>query len=367
VVGARASLPAPGRRKYLLAAAALVAVSVGAVLFAGHTNATRLGSGNPASLPVGPAAPTLNGAKGWLNSSPLTATDLTGKVVLYDFWTYSCVNCVRTLPSVRSWYTRYASDGLEVVGIHSPEFNFEKVHTNVARAVQRLGVSWPVALDDDMAIWNAFSNQYWPADYVADRQGRIRYTHFGEGDYQSTEDVLRRLLGVDAHSPRAVPSTGAQSTAGASSASITPETYLGTSQGQEGARPGPATYPEPGVLPTNRVALVGGWIGEPEDDRSTAMGSSVILAYRAREVNLVMGTAAAGGRPVDALVELDGKPLPPEFRTSQTMIDGEGRTFVRVDVSDMYRLVLGPTIGNHTLRVIAQGPGLLAFDFTFGG
>ena len=152
--------------------------------------------------PTSGPAPALE-AKGWINSPPLTPSALTGKVVLYDIWTYSCINCVRTFPYVRAWYDRYRADGLVVVGVHSPEFDFEKVHGNVEDAVKRLNVTWPVALDDDLTIWNAFDNQYWPADYVADRTGELRYSHFGEGDYTNTENVLRTLLGVAPSSPRA--------------------------------------------------------------------------------------------------------------------------------------------------------------------
>src|SRR5262249_2202352 len=143
-------------------------------------------------LPVGRTAPALD-STGWINSSPLTTADLRGKVVLYDFWTYSCINCQRTFPYLRSWYDRYRSAGLVIVGIHSPEFDFEHVRSNVEAAVKRYDVTWPVALDNDMKIWDAFANQYWPADYLADRQGKIRYTHFGEGDYTNTENVIRSL------------------------------------------------------------------------------------------------------------------------------------------------------------------------------
>ena len=139
------------------------------------------------------SVPSVTAAKGWINSPPLTRADLAGKVVLYDFWTYSCINCQRTLPHLKALYDRYKGDGLVIIGVHSPEFDFEKDHDNVARAVEHYGVTWPVALDDDMAIWNAFGNQYWPAEYLTDRQGRLRQVRFGEGDYDSKEDDVRTL------------------------------------------------------------------------------------------------------------------------------------------------------------------------------
>src|ERR1700761_5185349 len=157
---------AMGNRKYLVAAVVLVVVAVGAVVLAAGTKPGSVGSA--AASGDGSAAPALD-AKGWINSPPLTPAKLKGKVVLYDFWTYSCVNCVRTIPYVRSWYDRYKSDGLVVIGVHSPEFDFEKIHSNVRLAVKKLGVDYPVALDDDMTIWNAFNNQYWPADYLYNR------------------------------------------------------------------------------------------------------------------------------------------------------------------------------------------------------
>jgi thiol-disulfide isomerase/thioredoxin len=332
------------RRRYAVVALVLAGLAVVAVLVASGTNPTRVaGHVDVDNLPVGPKAPTLE-AEGWLNSPPLGPADLTGKVVVYDFWTYSCVNCVRTLPYLRSWYQRYAGDGLVIVGVHSPEFEFEKSHTNVTNAVRRLDVTWPVAFDDDMKIWNAFGNRYWPAKYVTDRTGRLRYLHFGEGAYDEVENVLRKLLGVKPGAPRAAPHPE-RGTAHVAT-NITPETYLGTERGPGDAR------------------VVGAWTSDREKVLADASGASIELSYRAREVNLVMSPAPAG--PVDMLVELDGKPLPPPYRTSQTRVDDAGRTLVRVDAPDLFRLVLGPAVESHTLRLTAQGPGLQAFAFTFG-
>src|SRR5205085_1277398 len=191
------------RRAYLLIAAGLAAVAVASVVVATRSNPRLVAGGDPdvASSPVRNGAPALR-PRGWINSRPLERADLSGKIVLYDFWTYSCVNCVRTLPYVRAWYERYRRDGLVVVGVHSPEFDFEKDHDNVAKAVRKLRVTWPVALDDDHRVWDQFANQYWPAKYLFDRGNRLQLVHFGEGDYSHTEDVIRRLLGIDPRSPR---------------------------------------------------------------------------------------------------------------------------------------------------------------------
>jgi thiol-disulfide isomerase/thioredoxin len=347
------------RKVYLWGATALLAVSVAAVVVAMRTDPPA--AGNPSQLPVGPAAPELH-AQGWINSPPLGAKELTGKVVVYDFWTYSCVNCVRTLPYVRSWFDRYQRDGLVVVGVHSPEFDFEKDHANVGAAVVRLKVTWPVALDDGMAIWNDFGNRYWPAKYVADRQGRLRYFHPGEGNYGETEDVLRGLLGVEPNAPRAT-KPGDEKAEAPGGQAITAETYLGT-QRADVAKDGTHDYPDPGTFTSDGARLAGRWIADGERVRSAGPGAAIVLAYQAREVNLVM--ASEGGAPVDVLVELDGKPLPPEYRTVQTMVDPEGRTFVRVTASDLYRLVMGPKSGGHHLRLTPRSEGLDAFAFTFG-
>jgi thiol-disulfide isomerase/thioredoxin len=334
----------------LAASAAAVVLALGLALAFRPGSSSRLAAtgGGSGGLENDGPAPALV-AKGWLNSPPLTSADLMGKVVLYDIWTYSCVNCVRTLPYVRSWYDRYRGDGLVVIGIHSPEFDFEKVHSNVAAAVQRLGVTWPVALDDDMTIWNAFNNQYWPAKYLADRQGHIRYTHFGEGEYSKTEDAIRALLGLPASAPRATPPPATPDVrVQDASASVTAETYLGTERGS-----GAAT-------------LTGNWQSNPQEIQATAAGASIDLPYQAREVNLVMATTGGAARPIDVLVTVDGRPLSPAYRTSETRVDSSGRTYVQVGAADLYRLVFGPGIEQHTVHLTAEAPGLQAFAFTFG-
>jgi thiol-disulfide isomerase/thioredoxin len=315
------------------------------------------------TLPVGQPVPELH-AKGWLNSPPLSSKDLAGKVVVYDFWTYSCVNCVRTLPYVRAWYDRYQKDGLVVVGVHSPEFDFEKDHGNVEAAVARLKVTWPVALDDGMAIWNDFNNRYWPAKWITDRQGRIRYVHPGEGNYDETERVIRTLLGVSPSSPTADDPKHPKQAPAEVSRTITQETYLGTERGSV-ARPGQAAY-TPAALRLHQPALAGTWDADAQLIRSVSPGASLSLEYLAREANLVMASGVSGGGPVDVTIELDGKPVPPSHRTADTKVDADGMTYLHVQASDLYRLVLGPRVEQHTVRLIPRAPGLEAFAYTFG-
>jgi thiol-disulfide isomerase/thioredoxin len=356
-----------GRRKYLIFFAVLALAAVGAVVVAANSDPSKVATPlDVHNLPVGPKAPALTAAKGWINTSPLTPAALKGKVVLYDFWTYSCVNCVRAIPHVRAWYDRYAKDGLVVVGIHSPEFDFEKNHSNVRAAVKRLDVDYPVALDDDMSIWEAFSNQYWPADYIADRSGHLRATTIGEGSYPQTENVLRTLLGVPRTAPRAgAVNEGKVGRPPTAAEQVTAETYLGTERGDAGATAGPKTYPAGGSYDLGQPQLEGGWFGDTQDVVSTAPGAAIVIRYHAREANLVLASAGAGGAPVDLRVTLDGAPLPPEYRTVDTKVDADGNTYVHIDASDLYRLVLGPAIETHLLRLTAETPGVEAFAFTF--
>jgi thiol-disulfide isomerase/thioredoxin len=352
-------------RGYLVVAAVVIALSVGAVIFAANSE-VHPPPVDVRHLPVLGPAPALD-AKGWINTSPLAPKDLSGKVVLYDFWTYSCINCQRTMPYLRSWFDRYRRDGLVIVGIHSPEFDFEKVHKNVEAAAKRLDVTWPIALDDDMTIWNKFENNSWPADYLADRRGRIRYTHVGEGDYTEGEDAIRQLLGVPATAPRASKVTNGES---ASIATLNPETYLGTLRSSQqpwtSIRPGTHDYPAAGTgsLRAPRAALVGRWTATAEYIESARTAATILLGVHAKEVNLVMATA--NGKLTDVLVELDGRPIPAADRGASVHEDRNGRTVVTVHASDMYRIVRSAEVGDHVLTVSASGPGLEAYAFTFG-
>jgi len=340
-------------RWYPIAAVALLVLAVGAAVFAAQRDPRSLAA-SARSGASEQTAPALE-AKGWINSRPLTPTALKGKVVLYDFWTYSCVNCVRTIPYLRAWYDRYKDDGLVIIGVHSPEFRFEKDHANVAGAVKKLGIDYPVALDDDMTIWNAFGNQYWPAHYTFDRDGHLADTHFGEGAYAETETLLRKLLGVSGSSPKATvkgSEGGSQTTQ-----DITAETYLGGERGADGfvspelLQAGEQTFkaPSPEKFEDGNHALEGRWSVSDEYVEAKAKGAVIDLRYTAGQVNLVM--ASADGKPLDVQVEVDGKV----------------RKTVRVVASDLYSLVADSKVGGHMLRLIAQRPGLQAFAFTFGG
>ncbi|HEY7068970.1 MAG TPA: redoxin domain-containing protein [Acidimicrobiales bacterium] len=347
------------RRRYLGALGALLAISALAVMVAGRADPANVGAPvDVDDLPViANSVPGPDQADGWIDSDPLTGASLEGKVVVYDFWTYSCVNCVRTLPHLAAWYERYQRDGLVIVGVHSPEFDFEKDRDNVERAVGDLGVTWPVALDPDHKVWDAFGNRYWPAKYVVDREGRLRYTHYGEGAYDETEDVLRELLGVDPDAPRAadedepdVPDLG----------QLSPEIYVGGARGTtaspqglsdpdgDGVPGGDGTFTLPDTLPLDTFALDGAWSIGSESATALAPGAAIVLHYRGQEVNLVL--AAGGSTPASVTVSVDG---------------GEPRT-VDVGAPDLVNLLRDGPAGDHTMRIEAGGAGLAAYAFTFG-
>ena len=339
------------RRTYLLALAGLLLVSTLAVLVAQGADPAEVGEAvDVDDLPVlSEDVPGPDQADGWIGSEPLTGESLAGSVVVYDFWTYSCVNCVRTLPHLAAWYDRYQADGLVIVGVHSPEFVFEKDRDNVERAVGDLGVDWPVALDPEHGVWNAFGNRYWPAKYVVDRDGKLRYVHYGEGAYEET--------GVDPDSPRAedenepdVPNLG----------QITPELYVGGGRGTtaspqglsdpdgDGIPGGDASFTLPDAVPADTFALDGAWSIGTESATALEPGAAIVLRYRGQEVNLVL--AAGGSAPTSVTVSVDG---------------GEPRT-VAVDEPDLVNLLRDGPGCDHTMRIEADSAGLSAYAFTFG-
>jgi len=292
-------------------------------------------------------APDFKGIDSWINSKPLTLGSLRGKVILIDFWTYSCINCLRTLPYVERWYETYRKAGLVVVGVHTPEFAFEHVHSNVARAVQSLGVRYPVALDNGYGTWTAWGNRYWPAKYFVDRSGHVRYAHFGEGEYERTEAVIRTLL-AEKTLPKPVSASIRDQTP---KEIITPETYLGSARldrfvGSPVVEGREASYKIPAAVPQNDIAYGGRWTVEKE--RIVAGdGARLRLAFHARKVFLVLGT---NGGAKSVQVRLDGH----QIRT------------VRVPEDRLYTLVeLGGKAGDHTLD-LSFAPGTEAYAFTFG-
>ncbi len=321
-----------------MAAAALSVLAVVAVLVVLTTNRSSALKGiAPALRPVSQSreAPELAGISHFDNSPPLTLADLRGRVVLVDFWTYTCINCRRTLPFLRALQKTYP--GLTVLGVHSPEFGFEKVHDNVARAVKELDVTWPVAEDPEMLTWQAFQNEYWPAEYLVDQHGLIRYTSVGEGNESSTEDAIRSLLG--ATGPRAVV-TGDHEQPGNG---LTPETYYGTDRG--GAS-----------LTTGRVRHLPEAL---ELDR----GATLTVPFTARDV-YVTSAPAAGQVVVD--VTLDGKPVP-AGRRGPSLVERGGRTVAVVTQQDLLHLVTGPGVGYGTLALTVTDGAFQVFTFTYGG
>jgi cytochrome c biogenesis protein CcdA/thiol-disulfide isomerase/thioredoxin len=318
-------------------------------------------------LPVEGALPQLDGATVWLNSPPLTREQLKGKVVLVDIWTYSCINCIRTVPYVRAWAERYRDQGLVVIGVHSPEFAFEKEPANVRKAVADFGIRYPVALDNNLAIWRAFDNRYWPAHYLADAQGRIRYHHFGEGRAEETEAAIRALLaekGARLGKTAAITAKGAS--AAADFASIrSPETYLGTRRAANfaspgGLRPGVNNYLLPGKFSLNHWGLDGRWSVEPQRSVSQLPGSKIAFNFRARDLHLVLGSAS--GKPVRFRILLDGQSPGADHGTD---IDAAGNG--QVINQRLYQLVRQRDAGRERLFTIEfLDPGAEAYAFTFG-
>jgi cytochrome c biogenesis protein CcdA/thiol-disulfide isomerase/thioredoxin len=327
-------------------------------------------SASAADLPVEGQLPDLSGATAWLNSPPLTPAALRGKVVLVDFWTYSCINCLRALPYVKTWYARYRDQGLVVIGVHAPEFAFEKNEANVTRAVHDLGITYPVALDNDYAIWSAFNNQYWPAHYFIDAQGRIRGHHFGEGDYAASEQLLRQLLteaGAQHLSAAAEPHGSGVEAAPDMADVGSPETYVGYERAANFASPGgelhdqARNYSVPGALQLNQWGLKGAWRVEGERAVAAKPGAAIVFRFRARDLHLVLGPAD-GGQAVRFRVSIDGH-APGNDHGSDVQPDGSGS----VQEQRLYQLLRqNQTQAEHTFAIEFLDAGVQAYSFTFG-
>jgi thiol-disulfide isomerase/thioredoxin len=315
--------------------------------------------------------PGFDGATGWLNSEPLTLADLRGKVVLVDFWTYTCINWLRTLGYVRAWAEKYAAHGVVVIGVHTPEFPFEHDETYVRRAVEDMRVTWPVALDPDYEVWNAFANRYWPALYIADAEGRIRHHQFGEGEYVECERVVQRLLG-DAGRERVLDDLVPNPTDGFGAQADwmnlrSPESYLGYEQGRNFASlNGPEldrqhAYVTPGGLRLNSWALSGNWTLKPGASVLNEAGGRLAFRFHARDVHLVMG-AGADDASVGIQVLLDGEPPGAAHGLD---IDELGRGSVAWP--RLHQLIRQPDpITERTLEITFDAPGAEAYCFTFG-
>ena len=315
--------------------------------------------------------PDLSGATAWVNSPPLTPESLRGKVVLVDFWTYSCINCLRTLPYIKAWNEKYKDSGLVILGVHTPEFAFEKDESNVRKAVKDLGVTYPVAMDNNYRIWRNFHNEYWPADYLIDATGNIRFHHFGEGAYEESEKQIRTLLEEANHKPlpdTATKIAGTGTEAAPDSDDVqSPETYIGYARAQNFASAGglnqddPQLYRTPAELKLNQWAFAGLW--KDEDQVATALAPAASISYRfhARDLHLVLGPAS-DGQPVRFRVTLDGHAPGVDHGVD---IDAEGYGVVTGD--RLYQLVRQQSsILDRTFRIEFLAPGVRAYSFTFG-
>ncbi len=277
--------------------------------------------------------------------------------MLIDFWTYTCINCLRTLPHVEAWYQRYRKDGLVVIGVHTPEFPFERIASNVEDAIAANGLTYPVVQDNDYGTWNAYGNQYWPAKYLIDSDGNVRYVHFGEGDYGVTERAVRSLL-----AERGAARLGARTRVRGevpSSATLTPESYLGLARAERFAEPplpGTHGYVAPRRLAPDQLAYGGRWTLAPEG-ATAAGGSSLDLAFHARRVFLVLGSPQG---PRSARVLLDGRPL--SDRLAGRDVHGGA---LEVDAQRLYSLIDLPRVESHRLT-LRLAPGISAYAFTFG-
>jgi thiol-disulfide isomerase/thioredoxin len=324
-----------------------------------------------ARLPDEGELPSFDDATGWLNSQPLTLAGLRGKVVLVNFWTYTCINWLRQLPYVRAWAEKYSSHGLEVIGVHTPEFSFEHNADNVRQAIGDMKITYAVATDNNYAVWSAFGNHYWPALYVADARGRIRHHHFGEGEYAQSEMVIQQLLadagatgvgmGVVSADPHGleVPADWASLRS--------PENYTGYERTEGFASPGgllpgkPHTYTIPAHLQLNQWALAGAWTMEEEAATLNAADGQIACRFHARDLNLVMGPATPG-TPVRFHVGLDGQPPGPAHGTD-TDADGNGA----LTQQRVHQLIRQPgPITEHTFTITFPGSGAQAYCFTFG-
>ena len=369
----------------VLGAVAVIALGLDTRLLArissGQTNALESGlarllglgdimpSGGSKGLRDEGPLPSLDGATAWLNSPPLQNAQLRGKVVLIDFWTYSCINCIRTIPHVRALHERYARDGLVVIGVHTPEFAFERDLGNVRKAVRDFGILYPVAVDNDWTIWRAFNNRYWPAHYLADAKGRIRHHHFGEGGEAATEAAVRALL-IEAGSQPGM--TTARADAGGASLAAdfrqvgTRETYLGFGRAANFVSPGgfargkPATYAAPPRLALGQWAYAGRWDVNYQRGRLDGPSGSLSIRFKARDLHLVLGSTS--GRPVRFRLTLDGK-APGADRGLDIDPAGNGR----IAGHRLYQLVRHKGgARERTFTITFLDPGAEAYAFTFG-
>jgi thiol-disulfide isomerase/thioredoxin len=349
-------------------------------------------STTPAKFGVGSLAPEIQSDPGgWINSTPLSIAGSRGQVVLIDFWTYTCINCIRTLPYLKAWHDTYADDGLRIIGVHTPEFEFEKIRENVEEAMVEFGLKYPVVQDNDFLTWRAFENRYWPAKYLIDKDGVIRYTHFGEGAYDRTEEMIKELLsetgsdpGVELVSPDA-PEQDPSAYPADRMKGLTRELYAGASRSYSALYNGDAPYimqeafyqgaeqvvdyADPGEHSNHFLYLHGLWHNGLESvlhARETEEFEDYILVkFYAREVNVVM-SAEELVEPYDVRLTLDGAPVNQEAAGDDIMYDKDGNSYVRVDSSRMYNIVDSNVFSGRELRLSSNSGDFELYAFTFG-
>jgi len=312
-------------------------------------------------------APNFAGISAWINSPPLNLSQLSGKIVLIDFWTYSCVNCIRTIPYLNAWYAKYGGDGLVIVGVHTPEFKFERNYSNVLAATKSLGIKYPVALDNNYSTWNVYGNEYWPSEYIIDQNGTIRHTQIGEGDYNATETVIRELLQSAGYS---VGSGNVSNSVNATAVNFskigTPEIYVGYNTirapigNTQGFSPEHVVdYTFNGPLQNNTVYFSGKWYNANDSMIAAGNNSKIFLIYDAKSVNIV-----AQGNSSIIEVELDGGNVPVTYLGSDVVLK-EGVVSANIETARLYNLVNAPSYGWHEIEIMVS-PGFRLYTFTFG-
>ena len=337
---------------------------------------------------VGSLAPDLSGISGWINTDEFTLASLRGEVVLIDFWTYTCVNCLRTLPYLREWHEKYADLGLNIVGVHTPEFEFEKDFDNVLAAVEQHDLGWRMAQDNDFRTWRSYNNRYWPAKYLIDHEGVIRYRHFGEGRYDETEEWIRDLLeeiGADVSDIQANRDAGPELDEGAFDEDgrvlQTRELYAGTDRNMGAQIPYYGNneyfftdfntsneYEDPGQHRNHYLYLKGLWVNGPESiehGRATEnLEDYIALKFFGTSVNVVIN--AEGADPYDVVITIDDKPVAREAWGEDLRLNGEEMTVITVDEPRLYSLILLPAYGSHELKLSSNSEDFNVFAFTFG-
>ncbi len=337
---------------------------------------------------VGSLAPDLSGISGWINTGEFTLGSLRGEVVLVDFWTYTCVNCLRTLPYLRDWHEKYDDLGLNIIGVHTPEFEFEKDYDNVLAAVKEYDLGWRMAQDNDFRTWRSYNNRYWPAKYLIDHEGVIRYRHFGEGRYDETEEWIRDLLteiGADLSGIEVNADTGPKLDQGAfddqGRVLQTRELYAGARRNSGASVPyignntyyftpldGAEVYSDPGQHQTHYLYLKGAWVKgleSIEHDRATEnLEDYIALKFFGTSVNVVINSD--NGDPYEVVITLDDQPVPREAWGDDLQVNGEEMTVIRVDGPRMYRLIRLPSYGSHELKLSSNSEDFNVYAFTFG-